>query len=266
MKLLLFFLFLLPLTHAQKKISLKVNLGGGPVADFLAEDQVFDLSYLRHTVTSKRILSTDTPKLFQTQRFSGDGPLTLRIPVPDGIYTLTLLFAETYAKACVPGARVFDIALGTPVSGIVDVLDGFDLFANAGCQTAHGKQFDKVPSKDGIVVHLRRREQHPSLAGFIVEGYPVPKGDGSEYKAIGREPSSPEQIVHTGAAGPGAAHGRAPGAARMNAQTQPGRPGAAMAQHGMAGAAMAGGGMAGMPTAGGMAGAGALSARGGKMG
>lgn len=178
-------------SHAQqstenKKIQLKVNLGGGPVSDFLGEDQVLDMSDFSKNVAKVKIQNTDQAEIFQTTRFARATDMTFRIPVPTGIYSLTLLFAEGFRPACTPGGRVFDIHIGTPVSGVTKIVDGFDLFQNAGCQSAHGKRFNQVPSKDGIVVHLVRRAQHPALAGFIVEGFPQPVGDGSEYKAIGR--------------------------------------------------------------------------------
>lgn len=186
------FLFLCPaLSQAPNKISLKVNFGGGPVADFLGEDQALDMSAFSKNVARHPIQNTDQPEVFQSQRFSRGADMTFRIPVPDGIYSVTLLFAETFQPACVPGARVFDISIGTPVSGLTKVVDAFDVFQSAGCTAAHGKRFDNVSSKEGIVVHLTHRKQHPSIAGFIVEGYPQIRGDGQEYKAIARAPADP---------------------------------------------------------------------------
>ena len=201
MKTLVLFLSLLTLTASQK-ISLKVNLAGGPVGDFLGEDQVLDMTGFSKNVVRDPIQNTDQPEVFQSQRFARSSDLTLRLPVPDGIYSVTLLFAETFRRACVAGARVFDISLGTPVSGVTKVVDKFDLFQTAGCQAAHGKRFDGVPSKDGIVVHLSQVAQHPSLAGFIVEGFPQPKGNGKEYHAIAQAQVNPATY---GAAMPGAA-------------------------------------------------------------
>lgn len=189
---LILFLFSLPLLATSQappqKISFKVNLGGEPVGDFLGEEQALDMSAFSKNVVRSPIQNTDQPEVFQSQRFARASDFTVRIPVPDGVYSVTLLFAETFMPACVPGARVFDISIGTPVSGVTKVIEGFDVFQAAGCNAAHGKRFDGVPSKEGIVVHLSRRAQHPSLAGFIVEGFPVVKGDGSEYKAIAQAP------------------------------------------------------------------------------
>lgn len=172
-----------------RKTVLKVNLGGGPVGDFLGEDQVLDMTGFSKNIIKGKIENTDHSEVFQSIRFSRGKDFTLRIPVPTGLYSVTLLFAETFRPACVPGARVFDIALGTPISGVSKIVDAFDVFQSASCMSAHGKRFDKVPSKDGIIVHLSRKAQNPALCGFIVEGYPMPVGDGSEFKAIGREPT-----------------------------------------------------------------------------
>lgn len=169
-----------------KKIILKVNFGGGPVADFLGEDQVLDMSAFSKNIARVKIENTDHPEIFQSTRFARKKDMSFRIPVPTGLYSITLLFAETFRPACTPGARVFDIAIGTPVSGVTKIVQDFDLFQSAGCLTAHGKRFDKVPSKDGIVIHLSHKFQHPSLCGFIAEGFPLPVGDGSEFKAVGR--------------------------------------------------------------------------------
>ncbi|PXF48845.1 hypothetical protein BWQ96_01401 [Gracilariopsis chorda] len=175
----------------NKKIVLKVNLGGGPVNDFIGEEQLMDMEAFAKNVARVPIANTDQQQVFQSQRFSREGDFTMRVPVPDGIYSVTLLFSETYQKACAPGGRVFDVSLGTPVSGVSRVIENFDVFQAAGCASAYGQKFDKVPSKEGIVVHLTRKAQHPALCGFIVEGFPAPKGDGSEYKAIDR--STPDQ-------------------------------------------------------------------------
>jgi len=168
-----------------QQISLKVNFGGDSTGDFLGDQQVLDMQDFSKNYARVPIQNTDQPEIFQTQLFSR-GDFLFRVPVPDGIYSLTLLFAETFEKACVPGARVFDISLGTPVSGIRNIIDEFDVFAASGCASAHGQRFDNVPSKDGIIVHLRKRAQNPSIAGFIVEGLPTPRRDGLEFKTVGR--------------------------------------------------------------------------------
>jgi hypothetical protein len=227
---------------ATQKIVLKVNLGGGPVGDFLGESDVFDMEaddYPKQ-VSRAEIKQTDQMELFQHQRFSRSQDMMIRVPVPDGVYSVTLLMAELYQPACMPGARVFDISLGTPVSGLTKVVPAFDLYANAGCQSAYGKRFDNVVSKDGIVIRLGHKRQHPTLAGFIVEGYPVPKGDGSEYKPIAQAPVAGGQAEREGEAGAGegaeagagAGAGAEAGTAGDGGVTAPGEAAPAQLQYG----------------------------------
>lgn len=169
----------------SKKVNLKVNFGGVPSGQFLADYQVLDMSDFPKNFARVDIQNTDQPDVFQTQLFSRRD-FTFRIPVPDGLYAVTLLFAETFRPACQPGARLFDIKMGTPQSGISTVVENFDIFAAAGCASAHGERFEDVPSKDGIVVSLARRRQNPSISGFMIEGVPLPRTDRQEFKALGK--------------------------------------------------------------------------------
>jgi Malectin domain len=181
---------------ASRKIVLKVNIGGGPVGDFLGEDQVYDLSgeFVKQA-SHLPIRNTEHSHLFQTQRFARTGDFVLFIPVPDGIYTVTLIMAETYQPACRPDARKFDISLGTPVAGLTKLVDSFDLFVNAGCNTAYSKVFENIPSREGMIVHLGRRVQHPCLAGLIVEGIPVPGSCDMSCKPVSLPTTSLQQYT-----------------------------------------------------------------------
>lgn len=207
----------------RNKIVLKVNLGDGPLADFLGESDVYDMENEGYPKQSSNIVvqGTTQPQLFQKQRFSRGEDLMLRAPVPDGIYSVTLLMAELYEPACRPGVRVFDIALGTPHSGLTTVAPDFDLFSEAGCGTAYGKRFENVVSKDGIVIRLGQKKQHPTVAGYMVEGYPVPKDDGSEYKAIAQ--MAPEELEGgIGSAGNGLASSEGNGIGGMGGSAMSG--------------------------------------------
>lgn len=47
--------------------------------------------------------------VFKTQRFSRAEDLVLNFPVPDGVYSVTLMFSETWKGAYGSGNRVFDV-------------------------------------------------------------------------------------------------------------------------------------------------------------
>lgn len=213
------------------KIVLKINLGGAAVADFMGENEVFNLDAdgYKKQVVPHAIQQTAQAELFQTQRFARSKDLTIRLPVPDGTYSVTLLMAETYQPACKPGGRVFDILFGTPASGLQLAEPSFDLFANAGCLTAFGKKFDDLPAKEGLIVSLSGIKQHPAIAGIIVEGHPIPKGDGSEYKAIAQ--MSPPDQFGNGETSIGVPESEAPGSEDASGDDTPyGAPAAASSQ------------------------------------
>jgi Malectin domain len=156
-----------------KLFSMKVNLGGPREGDFLAEEEVVQLD-------------PDCPKMrfhgelqgrgedlevFKTQRFARGQDLVLRFPVPDGIYSVTLLFAETWSGAFQRGARLFDVYVGSSPNGIVKVISFLDMFAAAGGATPIRRMFKNIVSKDGITVALRPVKQNPQIAGVIIEGH-----------------------------------------------------------------------------------------------
>ncbi|GAB0489739.1 hypothetical protein MMPV_000964 [Pyropia vietnamensis] len=171
---------------AQLKTFFKVNLGGDASGDFLAESSVIDMEdFSRLRTATAPIAKTDNPDVFRTQRFGRSENVMFRIPVPDGIYSVTLLFAETWEGACRVGGRVFDVLLGTPQTGLKLAVQNFDIFREAGGFTAFGKRFDAVPSAEGILVVLQPVVQNPQIAGFIVEGFPLPRPDGSQPQPVG---------------------------------------------------------------------------------
>lgn len=171
---------------AQLKTFFKVNLGGDASGDFLAESSVIDMEdFSRLRTATAPIAKTDNPDVFRTQRFGRSENVMFRIPVPDGVYSVTLLFAETWEGACRVGGRVFDVLLGTPQTGLKLAVQNFDIFREAGGFTAFGKRFDAVPSAEGILVVLQPVVQNPQIAGFIVEGFPLPRPDGSQPQPVG---------------------------------------------------------------------------------
>ncbi len=80
------------------------------------------------TSTGYSIAGTDLDPVFQTYRY-GETDMSYKIEVPNGIYQVKLMFAETYWRQA--GKRVFDVAL----EGI-KVLTEYDIYARKGFATA----------------------------------------------------------------------------------------------------------------------------------
>lgn len=102
-----------------KKINLKINLGGNAVAGFIAEEEVlnFNDEFAKMRFHGKIKGHADDAAIFKTQRFSRNEDLVINIPVPDGIYSVQMLFAETWDGAYGGGKRVFDVRLTRIVYG-----------------------------------------------------------------------------------------------------------------------------------------------------
>lgn len=96
-----------------EKVEMQINLGGEAVDGFSAEQEVLDLGEDMAKMRFHGAISghgTDL-NVFKTQRFSRGEDLVLNVPVPDGIYAVTLLFAETWNGAFAAGKRVFDVSI-----------------------------------------------------------------------------------------------------------------------------------------------------------
>lgn len=158
-----------------KFIDMKINLGGEAVDGFSAEDEILNLessetlSKMRFHGNIKR--GNPHPNVFKTQRFSRYEDLVLHIPVPDGVYSVSLLFAETWKGAYGPNKRVFDVYLGSQPTGVVKVLSQFDPFREGGAAGGIVKKFTNVATQNGLTIALRPIIQNPQIAGIIIQGF-----------------------------------------------------------------------------------------------
>lgn len=91
---------------------MKINLGGEAVDGFVAEQEVLDIEDSMPKMRYRGEIKGNGNDLnvFKTQRFSRGEDFVLNVPVPDGVYTVTLLFAETWNGAYASGKRVFDVS------------------------------------------------------------------------------------------------------------------------------------------------------------
>ena len=158
-----------------RRVDLKVNMGGGPVSGgFVSEIEAIDLtdtSFAKMRDHSGK-LTGPYAEVLQTQRFSREEDLFLHFPVDDGVYTVTLLFAETWDGACESGKRVFDVFLGSKTFGVQKVLGNFDIYRHAkGCHVALKRSFPHIITKDGLTVVLRPIRQNPQIGGIIISGH-----------------------------------------------------------------------------------------------
>ncbi len=124
-----------------------VNSGGKAYTDTLGNSWAADNSFTggQTSSTSHAIAGTPDPTLYQTERY---GDFSYQFTVPNGIYSVTLKFAEIYWNS--PGQRVFNVAInGTAV------LTDFDIIAAAGAaDTAIDESFPVTVTGSSITVQF----------------------------------------------------------------------------------------------------------------
>jgi hypothetical protein len=127
----------------------RINAGGTTFTDSLGQVWSADQSFNTGAAVSftAAINGTVDDQLYQTERYDPPAAPELQysLPVANGAYTVKLHFAETYNLTQAVGARVFDVLL----EGVV-ALNDFDIFAQAGANTALVKSFE-VSVNDGTL-------------------------------------------------------------------------------------------------------------------
>lgn len=101
------------------------------------------------------------PELYKAKRVVWDGPLNVSVPLADGVYTVTLKFAELFADAAV-GSRVMDIfAEGTAR------VTGLDVLGKAGLYGAHDETFT-INVDDGLDLRISATSGYPMLSAVKI--------------------------------------------------------------------------------------------------
>jgi len=106
--------------------------------------------------------NTSEPRVYQTERWGMRGFVA---EVPNGLYQVTLHFAETYKPIEAEGARVFDVSIQGHT-----VLTDFDVLREAGGpQRAVVKAFNDIKVNDGkLEITFRPKEENPIINGIEI--------------------------------------------------------------------------------------------------
>ena len=145
---------------------IRVNTGGSSYTDPLGQVWSADTGFSGSTSTfsnSSAISSTNTPTLYQTERFGPDpaNPMNYTFNVPNGNYIVNLKFAEIYATGA--GQRVFDVSInGQPV------LTNFDIMALVPRLTAIDKPFPVSVTGGQIVIAFQSIVDTPKISAIEI--------------------------------------------------------------------------------------------------
>jgi hypothetical protein len=138
---------------------LRVRAGGGAVTDASGNVWSADTGFIGGYTWSdgNQVGNTDTPALYQTQRYSLGAPLEYSFQVPNGAYSVTLKFAETFFTSA--GQRVANIAInGQPVQQNFDIVS-----AAGGANLAIDKTYPVTVSGGVIDIQLTPVLQNPEI-------------------------------------------------------------------------------------------------------
>jgi len=164
----------LPPAAAQR---LRMNVGGGAWEEWGADNPAWQVGQTDvFTVDGGiDIAATTDDVVYHSCRYGVGGDFApawgYTLPLPAGVYTLKLLFAETYDGAWTPGARVFDIAVGDAARGLVAVEPAVDIYAQAQLQenTALVKTFTNLVLNGTLLLRLYPRVESASLCGLSAD-------------------------------------------------------------------------------------------------
>ncbi len=157
-------------SHALVADTIRVNCGGPAYTDAAGAVWAADSGGTGGSTnsTTDAIVGTNDPTLFQTEEWAdaASAPFYYSFNVPNGTYTVKLLFAEIYTNWCSPGSRVFNVDINGDT-----VLSNFDIDDSVGCETALIKQFPVMVTNGNIKINFSDvNSLHPKISA--IEIYP----------------------------------------------------------------------------------------------
>jgi diguanylate cyclase (GGDEF)-like protein len=150
----------------------RVNVGGPDYTDannnVWAADSFYNTGW-RSSEPTGDVANTSDPTLYRSSRWDklGGAELTYILPVPNGLYTVLLHFAELYEGASTPGSRIFAIE----IEGLT-VAPEYDIAADVGFRTAAIKEFSNIEVTDRYLdIEFLHVLENPTLSAIEVVEY-----------------------------------------------------------------------------------------------
>jgi len=145
----------------------RINAGGGDYTDGNGNLWSADYGYNTGNVfsTTNAISGTTDDTLYQRERWdSGGSPeLMYSFDVPNGDYTVNLLFDEAYSGTFGVGLRVFDVLIeGQPVS------NDLDIYSEAGSNAALVKSYPVTVSDGQLNIEFLHVVENPKVNAIEV--------------------------------------------------------------------------------------------------
>lgn len=143
----------------------KINCGGPAVLDYLP-DKAFsensEYGYLDGATSSYPLVAisgTTEDSLYQFEHY---GAVKYAFRVPNGSYSLFLMFAENYLTAS--NSRIFDVYIENN-----RVIENLDIYSVVGQNAAHQVFFSNVLVTDGLLeIHFAGKVNEPVINGIAI--------------------------------------------------------------------------------------------------
>jgi len=162
--------------QTQFTYPLKFNIGGAAALGYLSDaewSKNADYGYADGGTTlypnNLQINGTDEDEIYRSERH---GIVNYRVRIPNGVYKITLMFAENYFTS--PGKRVFDVYLEKN-----RVVQNLDIYAQAGLNTALVKSYNGITVSEGLLnIDFGAVIDNPVISGIIIEQEPASNQEG----------------------------------------------------------------------------------------
>jgi hypothetical protein len=142
---------------------IRVNAGGAAYTDPSNQVWSADYGYIGGNTwtTAHAISSTNTPALYQTERWAPS--FQYQFPVSNGTHTVTLKFAEIFFT--LPNQRVFNVSINGQ-----QVLSNFDIIAQAGGPfIALDRQFTVNVTSGTVNIQFQTVRDNPKISAIQIQ-------------------------------------------------------------------------------------------------
>jgi len=144
--------------------TIRINTGGPSYTDnsgnVWSADGDFSGGHTDDQAAGHVIKGTENTALFQDERW---GKSTYTLPIPNGVYTVRLDFAEIYSSCQSVGCRIFNVSLNGKT-----FLNHFDIYAKVGGYTADTEQTVTTVTNGQLVIKFSPVKQQPQIAAIEV--------------------------------------------------------------------------------------------------
>ena len=147
-------------------VTVRVNAGGGAYTDGNGNGWSADYGYNTGKVasTSSPISGTTDDALYQSERWDAGAPeLMYSFAVPNGDYTVNLLFAEIYSGNFGVGRRVFDVLIEGQL-----VSNNLDIYSQVGANAALVKSYAVTVSDGQLNIEFLHVVENPKISAIEV--------------------------------------------------------------------------------------------------